>query len=94
MTEKISWEEFADSGFLWLVNSILHLFGLAIGLEYEDNELIGVYPMKCKFRGFNEKSNDKGYYDVTKYMTENAKQLLRDCEYPETSDSQIPTFHL
>lgn len=85
MTEERTWEEFRDCGMLWLINSILHLFGWAICLEFEVKEKgglkpIGAYPARCKFRGFDEQSNTKGYEKVTNYMKEHADELLKDFE--------------
>ena len=33
MLEVSSWEEFRESGMLWLVNTILHIFGMSIVLD-------------------------------------------------------------
>lgn len=75
--KEISLEEFRNSGLLWFVNSILHLFGMAIVIDIEKNKM---YPARCKFRGFSEKSNTIGYTNLTKYMKENSEDLLKDCE--------------
>ena len=84
MTEQKTWEEFRNCGMLWLINSILHLFGWAICMEFKvgDNglEAIGAYPARCKFRGFDEQNNTKGYEMVTNYMKEHADELLKDFE--------------
>ena len=78
MIEKKSWKEFRDSGFLWWINMVLHTFGWAIVFEMENDEIINVYPARVKFRGFNEKSNTDGYIKVSKYMKENAEELLKE----------------
>lgn len=75
--KEISLEEFRNSGLLWLVNSILHVFGMAIVIDIENNRM---YPARCKFRGFSEESNTKGYTNLAKYMKENSEDLLKDCE--------------
>ena len=77
MTEKKSWDEFRESGFLWWINMILHTFGWEIVCEYDhQNEKIAdVYPARVKFRGFNEDSNSRGYERVSKYMKDNATDL-------------------
>lgn len=75
MVEKKTWQEFRDSGMLWWINMILHTFGWAIVVAIDDNEIISAYPARVKFRGFDEKSNIKGYKNVSKYMKENAEQL-------------------
>lgn len=81
MLEEISWEEFKESGLFWFINTILHVFGLALVLEYDKNDnLQRVYPARCKFRGFSEESNTKNYKKVTEYMKENIDDLLKDIE--------------
>jgi hypothetical protein len=81
MLEEISWEEFRETGLFWFVNTILHVFGLALVLEYdENNNLQRVFPARCKFRGFSEESNTKNYKKVTEYMKENIDDLLKDIE--------------
>ena len=81
MTKKKSWKEFRDSGFLWWINMILHTFGWAICLEMdEDGEITDVYPVRVKFRGFNEESNTNGYIKISKYMKENADELLEEAK--------------
>lgn len=39
-----SWEEFRDSGLLWWVNIMLHMFGWAIVYEMENGEVKRVIP--------------------------------------------------
>ena len=58
MLEKITWDEFRENGFLVLVNWILHIFGLAIVVMYDDDKVVDVFPAKVSYRGFNhERSN-------------------------------------
>ena len=86
MTEKRSWCEFRKIGLLWLVNSILHLFGWAIVFEFndgagtfnDDTELKYVYPARVKYRGFSEKDNSEGYEKVTEYLNGNIGELLKE----------------
>lgn len=46
----------------------------------EDGKVKEVYPARVKFRGFDEKTNTKGYEDVSKYMLENSKELLKESQ--------------
>ena len=78
MVDEKTWEEFKDSGLLWWVNMIIHTFGWAIVYESENGTLSRVYPARVKYRGFDEKSNDEGYEKVTRYMKENAENLLKE----------------
>ena len=77
MVNKKQWKEFRDSGFLWLINMILHTFGWAIVCDIDENgNIIDSYPARVKFRGFAEKDNTEGYMKVSKYMKDNAGELL------------------
>lgn len=76
MLDDKSIEEFRNSGMLWFVNSIIHVFGWAIVIEYDNKkQAIRMYPARTKFRGFDEKSNTEGYIKISKYMKENAEDL-------------------
>lgn len=80
MIEKRTWEEFQSTKLLWFINTILHLFGWAIVLQFDEcKEAIG-YPARVKFRGFSEKDNTQGYIELTKYLKENADILLKEAE--------------
>lgn len=79
MIDKKSWEEFRSTGLLWFINTFLHAFGWAICVELDDDgNVVDSYPARVKFRGFAEENNDKGYQSITKYMAENATELLED----------------
>jgi len=73
-----SWKEFRDTGLLWAINSILHLFGWAIVYKMEDGEIQRVYPARVKYRGFGEKSNTEGYIKVSEYLRENITELSKE----------------
>ena len=52
MIKEISIDEFRNSGALWWINQQLHLFGMAIAVETnENNEFTRMYPVRCDFRG-------------------------------------------
>lgn len=81
MTEKKSVQEFRESGLLWFINTILHMFGWAIATCVDDDgNATEMYPVRCKFRGFDEKNNDEGYEKVTKYLKANIDELVDDLE--------------
>ena len=81
MIDRKDWSEFRNVGLLWWINMILHTFGWAIVYEFNDEqEIINVYPARVKFRGFNEQNNSKGYTKISKYMNNNALELLKECE--------------
>lgn len=82
MVREISWEEFRKSGFLWWINMILHTFGMAIALEIDEDTgaVMRAYPARVRFRGFDEKSTEEGYLKISRYMEENAVQLLEEAK--------------
>lgn len=75
---KKSWKQFKNSGLLWFINTILHVFGWAIVLEVENNDIINAYPARVTFRGFSDESNTDGYIKLSQYMKENADTLLEE----------------
>ena len=82
MVEKNTWKEFRESGLLWFINTILHVFGWAIviDVDLDNGDIVNGYPARCKFRGFDEKCTVKGYEDVTKYLQENISDLVKDLD--------------
>lgn len=75
--ERKSWEEFRESGLLWAINQFLHIFGWAIVLESDKEELI-VYPARVTFRGHTEEANTKNYKKLTQYMKNNIDELYNE----------------
>ena len=58
---------------------ILHTFGWAICYEFNhDGHIVGVYPARVKYRGFDVAINDIGYRKVSQYLTENAEYLRKE----------------
>lgn len=81
MIDKKSWSEFRTSGMLWFVNMILHTFGWALVLDRNDNgEIVGCFPARVKFRGFNVNSNTKGYIAVSEYLKNNINDILEEAK--------------
>jgi hypothetical protein len=73
--DRRSAKEFRETGLLWFINSILHMFGWAIVWNNDE-----IYPARVKYRGFEVEVNDKGYINVTKYLKENIDDLLKETE--------------
>lgn len=74
-----SWKEFQESGMLWMANTILQVFGWSVVIKEDDNSnIVSVYPARVKYRGFTQKTNSKGYVKVSKFMEENAEELLKE----------------
>lgn len=68
--EEIDIDTFRNSGLLWLINSLLHVFGIALCVR--DNRVI---PCKTTYRGFRTGSNNMGYDLIAKYMEENIDRI-------------------
>lgn len=80
MVNKKTWKEFRETGLLWFINTILHIFGWSIVVDIKDNKIINTYPARVKFRGFDEKTTEEGYIKVTNYINYNIKELLKESE--------------
>lgn len=80
MVNRKTWEEFRETGLLFFINQILHVFGWAIAADIDDNEIKDVYPARVKFRGFDNKIVDQGYTKVTRFLKDNIDELLSECE--------------
>ena len=84
MVEEMNIDDFRNSGLLWFINQQLHVFGVALVVDVDgEGKAIRMYPGRCKFRGFSEESNSRGYTKLSKYMVEHAEELLKDCECEE-----------
>lgn len=80
MVIEKSWEEFRDSGFLWLANRALHLFGWAIVYTVDDQTgaVTGVYPARVRFRGFEAEAEARGFQRVAEFAAQHAAELLAE----------------
>ena len=79
MIDRKTWSEFLETGLVWWINRILHTFGWAIVFEENDEGAItDVYPARVKFRGFDEKTEEKNFIKVTKYLSKTVKELERE----------------
>lgn len=64
-----------------VVNMILHTFGWAIVvIENKAGEVINAYPERVNYRGFSEEVNTEGYIKVSRYIKDNAEQLLKESQ--------------
>ena len=78
MIKKKTWEDFRNSGLLWFINSILHVFGWSIVVTMDKDEVLDVYPARVKFRGFPEESNTNGYKNISNYLKENIDEISKE----------------
>ena len=81
MLEKKTWKDFRESGLLWWTNRILHTFGWAITVEVDETgKIINCYPARCKFRGFSEESETRGFKRITEHLKESIDDLVTDTQ--------------
>jgi hypothetical protein len=79
MITRKSWNEFRESGLLFITNQFLHIFGYALVYNFDANgDLTEVYPARVKFRGFGDKQIEEGYQKISKYMMDNAVELEKE----------------
>lgn len=89
MVSKKTWKEFRETGLIFYINQILHVFGWAIVIDVDDSgNIVNAYPARVKFRGFSEDAIDKGYAQVTQYLKANVDELLSECEYITETESE------
>lgn len=82
---KNNWKDFHSTGLLWFVNRMLHVFGWAINVAWMDDEVIDVYPIRTKTRGFDEKTEEESYERVAKWMKDSGEELYDEANYKESS---------
>jgi hypothetical protein len=82
MLEKKTWEEFRETGLTLIVNQILQIFGWSIVYDVSatDGKIIDCYPARTKFRGYSNEIVQQSYLEISRWMKENADQLLKEAE--------------
>jgi hypothetical protein len=78
MLSEKSWEEFRKTGLILFINSFLHIFGWALTLEFDKENILRVYPARTKFRGFDSKSTQAAHKMLSTYLKENAEELEKE----------------
>jgi hypothetical protein len=81
LPKEKTWKDFYETGLLWWVNRILHLFGWAIVFEFDDEDetkIISVYPARVKYRGFCHEVEEKNFIKLSKYLKENIDELDKE----------------
>ena len=80
LVREKSWNEFRNSGMLWMANTILQVFGWSIVVDQDEKtgDIICAYPARVKYRGFTHETNTKGYIKIADYMRENADEILKE----------------
>lgn len=82
MVTPKNWNEFRKTGLALIINQFLHIFGWAIVFEVneETGEVTSCYPARVKFRGFDERTTEEAYRNVSQYMEDNAKELNEEAK--------------
>lgn len=81
MLDQKTWEEFQNTGLLWLVNTFLHTFGWTLMTQVDDDgNVVGGVPCRTDYRGFTTEVNDEGYLKITDWLKENIDMLAGDVE--------------
>jgi hypothetical protein len=82
MITRKSWNEFASAGMLWFINRLLHVLGWVIVFQYDvdGKTILDVYPARCRFRGFDEKTETEGFIKVSDFMKDNAEALAKEAK--------------
>lgn len=80
MLKEITPKEFQDRGMIWYLNQQLHLFGMALAIETDEDGTQQIKPYECKFRGFDTDTNDRGYKKVTTYIENNIDRIKEDVQ--------------
>ncbi len=71
----ITWNDFRNSGALWLVNTLLHVLGMVLVFQEQDDGLVTLYPARTVFRGFGQDAQDRGFKNLHRYLAENIKTI-------------------
>lgn len=77
--KRKTWDEFRDTGLFCFVNSFLHMFGWAIVLEKDENN-VEAYPARVDYTGFNESTYEKNYNKVRKLLNEEQQKEIAECD--------------
>jgi hypothetical protein len=81
METRKTWQEFQDTGLLWWINRILHLFGWAVVLVVEaDSTISDVYPARVPYRGFDEQTEKEKFKVLSAYLNNNIVEINKEIQ--------------
>lgn len=79
MMNRKTWDHFRNTGMLFLANQLIHAFGWAIVMEFDEvGNFKDVYPARVRFRGFSTEVIENSYKNISQYMLENAEELFNE----------------
>jgi hypothetical protein len=74
-----TWDEFHNTGLLFLVNSVLHVFGWAIAIARNDQgEAVKIFPARTVFRGFSDNVVTQSHIKLADYIKSNGAEIRED----------------
>jgi hypothetical protein len=80
--EREDLRTFIDTGLLWFVNRLLHMFGYALCYdEDEAGNLSELYVSRTIFRGFEPDAENEGYAQVAQFLRDKAAELYEQADY-------------
>ncbi|MBQ3502556.1 MAG: hypothetical protein IJA72_02725 [Clostridia bacterium] len=79
MIKRKTWDEFRDTGMLYVANVILQFFGWSIVMQRDPmtNEWFA-YPARSKYRGFSNDVDDQSHRRIAKYLKDNVDALYNE----------------
>ncbi len=89
MVQQKTWKEFRKTGLILFINHFLHIFGWALVLQMDEDEIKNVYPARVKFRGFDNKNTSEAYKQLSVYMKFNASELLKEAVIKDYKKPEI-----
>ena len=78
----ITWGEFRKTGLLRFINTFLHIFGMCIVLEADDEgKVTSAYPARCSYDGFSKGDEQnfarlRQFMDTDKFFRDNNKRKI------------------
>lgn len=81
-TQEQDWNTFTATGLLWLVNTLLGVFGwtIVVGRNDQTGEVVKVFPARTKFRGFDSRITMESYRKINQYMADHAKEINEEAK--------------
>ena len=91
MLDRKTWNDFLDTGLLWFVNRLLHVFGwvIVIKVDYANGEILECWPARTKFRGFDQDTEERNFEKVAHYLKDTSAILYSEAGYEEEDGEKV-----
>lgn len=73
-----AWANFRNTGLLWFINRMLHVWGIAIEYEMDGDRVISVRPELVDYLGFDRETEVSGFLKLRGYTALVGKELFED----------------